>query len=617
MLQLRSILTATTLIIATQIQATTIDRVDPPSWWVGFEAPTVELLVHGQGIGLSHPALSYPGVTITDSHSLPNSNYLSVTLSISKAAQPGVLPIDFSLNGHIVNHVDYSLEARRADRRSQRGFDAHDVVYLIMPDRFANGSRDNDAAEGTRDHTDRNDPDARHGGDLQGLINHLDYFDDMGYTQLWLTPVLENNMPGYSYHGYSITDHYKVDPRFGSNEDYRALADAARLRGIGLIEDVVLNHIGLDHWWMKDLPDQDWLSNRGEYAPTNHLHKSQIDIHAAPSDRQRFIDGWFDRSMPDLHPASPSLGNYLVQNAIWWIEYAGLSGLRIDTYPYTDKRYTADYCRRVLVEYPQLNIVGEEAPGRSDPVIISYWQAGRVNRDGYESTLPTLMDFPLRDALISALNSRTWSDGGLREIYEVLADDVIYADPSRLLFFGDNHDSDRLFKLLNHNDASYRMAMAFVATVRGIPQVTWGSEFEWSNERPGDGVKRLDFPGGFAGDTASAFTGAGLDAKSWETMNYLRTLFRWRRQSKVVQEGAFRHYAPENDVYVYFRTLGTQHVMVVMNNNNSIQTLSLDRFRETIGDAKSAVDPITKDVVALGETLKLDPKSALILEITP
>jgi glycosidase len=227
------------------------------------------------------------------------------------------------------------------------------------------------------------------------------------------------------------------------------------------------------------------------------------------------------------------------------------------------------------------------------------------------------MDFPLRDALISALNSRTWSDGGLREIYEVLADDVIYADPSHLLFFGDNHDTDRLFKLLNHNDAAYRMAMAFVATVRGIPQVTWGSEFEWSNEKPGDGVKRLDFPGGFAGDTANAFTGAGLDAKSWETMNYLRTLFRWRRQSRVVQEGAFRHYAPENDVYVYFRTLGTQHVMVVMNNNNSIKTLPLDRFRETLGDAKTAVDPITKDVVALGETLKLDPKSALILEIAP
>jgi glycosidase len=306
-----------------------------------------------------------------------------------------------------------------------------------------------------------------------------------------------------------------------------------------------------------------------------------------------------------------------VQNAIWWIEYAGLSGVRIDTYPYTDKNYTADYCRRILREYPHLNIVGEEAPGVSDPVLISYWQAGRTNRDGYESTLPTLMDFPLRDAMIEALLPHPEGSNRMRRIYDVLADDVIYADPARLLVLADNHDTDRIFHTLRHDDAAFRMAMAFVATVRGIPQVTYGTEFEWSNEGPGDGPKRLDFPGGFPGDTASGFTGQGLDGHAWETRDYLRTLFTWRRTSKAVQEGSYLHYVPENDVYVYFRLAETERVMVILNNNRSVAELPLSRFRETIGNAHSAVDPVSHAIVVLGDSIKLEPQSALILELRP
>jgi glycosidase len=318
--------------------------------------------------------------------------------------------------------------------------------------------------------------------------------------------------------------------------------------------------------------------------------------------------------MPDLHPVSPSLGNYLVQNAIWWIEYAGLSGLRIDTYPYTDKTYTADYCRRVLREFPHLNIVGEEAPGLSDPVIISYWQAGRTNRDGYESTLPTLMDFPLRDAMLTALN-HPGDYTGLRQVYEVLADDVIYADPMRLLVLGDNHDTDRLFHLVNHDEAALRMAMAFVATVRGIPQITYGTEFAWSNETPGDGAKRLDFPGGFAGDTVSGFSGQGLDAQSKDRIDYLKRLFQFRKSSPALQEGTFRHYVPEHDVYVYFRQKGTETVMIVMNNQSSEQSLELARFRETIGSSSKATDVMTGKAVDLNDHLTLAPRTALILEI--
>jgi neopullulanase len=617
MTRLRAWIPAISLIVAATATANPIERIDPPSWWVGFEAPTVELLIHGDSAGSLTPSVHYPGVTVSDAHALPNGHYLSLTLAIAKDAEPGRVPIDFSNDSGVVAHVDYPLEARREGSRDRRGFDSHDTVYLIMPDRFANGDPSNDAAPGTRDHTDRNDPNARHGGDLKGITAHLDWLADMGYTQLWLTPVLENDMPTYSYHGYSITDHYKVDPRFGSNEDYRALADAARQHGIGLVEDVVINHIGLNHWWMKDLPDPEWLSNHGVFERSNHYHKSMIDIHAAPSERQRFIDGWFDSSMPDLHPVATSLGNYLIENAIWWIEYAGLSGVRIDTYPYTDKTYTAEYCRRILAEYPHLNIVGEEAPGKSDPVIISYWQAGRVNQDGYVSTLPTLMDFPVRDAMIDALLPHPESSNRIREIYEVLADDVIYGDPNKLLVMADNHDTDRIFHTLKHDDRTFRMAMAFIATVRGIPQVTYGTEFEWTNEQPGDGYKRLDFPGGFAGDTANAFTGEDLDARSWETMNYLRTLFRWRSGSKPVQDGTFRHYVPEHDVYVYFRQAGTETVMVVLNNNTTTTDLPLARYRETMGSVHSAVDPISHDIVSLGDSLKLEPKSALILELQP
>jgi len=613
----RTFFLLTSLLSAALAQASPIDRVDPPSWWVGFEAPTVELLVHGDSVGKLHPAVQYPGVTIQESHALPNPNYLSITLNIAKSTAQGDVPIEFTSDGTTVAHIAYRLEQRSAGSRDRRGYDAHDTVYLIMPDRFANGSRANDTAPGTRDHVNRADPDARHGGDLKGIEDHLDFLADMGYTQLWLTPVLENDMPDTTYHGYAITDHYKVDPRFGSNDDYRSLAKTAQQHGIGLIEDVVLNHIGLDHWWMKDLPDPDWLSNKGKVVATNHWHKTQIDIHAAPSDRQQFIDGWFAPSMPDLHPASPSLGNYLIENTIWWIEYAGLSGIRIDTYPYTDKYYTAEYCRRILAEYPHLNIVGEEAPGRSDPVIISYWQSGRTNRDGYVSTLPTLMDFPLRDAMLSALTHPGGGERGLREIYEVLAEDVIYADPARLLVLGDNHDTDRLYTLLHHDDRTYRMAMAFLATVRGIPQITYGSEFAWSNEKRGDGYKRLDFPGGFTGDRSNAFDGKGLDRHSAETMKYLRDLFRWRRNSTAAQEGAFLHYAPINDVYVYFRTAGADRVMVILNNNDRTTALPLTRFRETLGAQHSARNALTREAVTLDETLTLAAKSALILELQP
>jgi glycosidase len=590
-----------------------IDHVDPPNWWVGFRAPTVQLLVHGEGIATTTPALAYPGVRITEVGHGASPNYLYVTLAIDTTAAPGHLPLDFRRDDTTVAHLEYPLEQRRAGSAARHGFDAADVMLLVMPDRFANGDPSNDQAPGTHDRFNRRAGFDRHGGDLAGLRQHLDYLAGMGYTQLWLTPVVENAQPEFSYHGYSITDHYRVDPRYGSNEDLKALSGEARQHGIGIVADLVLNHVGSGHWWMKDLPDPAWLS-AGPEVRTNNAHKSVQDVHAAEADRRQFIDGWFDSRMPDLHPMYAPLGNYLVQNAIWWVEYADLSGLRVDTLPYTDKRYVADFMQRVMAEYPDLNIVGEES--NDDPAIPAYWQRGHRNADGFDSHLPSVMDFPTRRALLDALKAPTSQHDALMKVYESVADDFLYPDPQRLLVFADNHDTDRIYTELGRDDALWRIAMAFVATTRGIPQILYGTETLMANDRLGDdGDRRRDFPGGWAGDRTNAFTGQGLSPRAAAAQSYLRTLLTWRRHSNAVRSGTLTHYMPAGDVYVYFRAAGDERVMVVLNRNSVATTLDLARFRDDLHGARGARDVIGGRHVALGTTLLLPARSATVLDL--
>ena len=603
----------TALALSDAAAASPIDRIDPPSWWIGFENPELTLLIHGRGVGELTPTVRYPGVRLISATPLENPNYLALKLIVEPSALPGSIPIKFTRQGAAVAEYAYPLKQRRAGSRDRKGFDEGDVIYLVMPDRFANGDPTNDHPAGTLDRVDRAARGARHGGDLAGVAQHLDYLQAMGFTQLWMTPVLENAQPQYSYHGYSITDHYRVDPRYGTNEDLRALSAAARERGIGLVGDVVVNHIGSGHWWMRDPPSPTWINGDGS-SRTNHAHTSVQDPHAAEIDRQRFTRGWFSPTMPDLNTTNPWLATYLIENALWWIEYADLSGLRMDTYSYSDKRFMADFTGRVMAEYPQFNIVGEE--WRNDPAMTSYWQRGKQNVDGYASQLPSLMDFPVMSALLAALTEPETGQTGLTSLYEKLGDDFLYPNPSNLIVFADNHDTERLFTLVGHDYSLWRIAVTVVATTRGIPEFTYGTEILMANTPPrDDGDIRRDFPGGWVGDAIDAFTGQGLGAEPRAAQAYVRALLNWRKSSRAARFGNLKQYAPDNGVYVYFRHLGTDSVMVAVNKGAEPAHLDLARFRESLARGAPARDAITGAAVTLLDELTLEPRSVRVLEI--
>jgi len=593
-----------------------IERLDPPSWWVGFEDPALEILVHGPGVAGLEASVDYPGVRLASATRLESPNYLVLKLVIDPTTRPGAVPIRFKRDGRLVAERRYPLAARRAGSRERLGFDPHDVIYLVMPDRFANGDPANDHPPGTLDIVDRQQHGARHGGDLAGIAAHLDYVAQMGFTQLWLTPVLENAQPKYSYHGYAITDHYRIDPRYGSNEDYAHLSAAARAHGIGLIADIVVNHIGSKHWWMSDLPSRDWINGDASAQRTNHAHSSIMDPHAAQADREQFTRGWFDSMMPDLNTTNAHLASYLIEHALWWIEYADLSGLRMDTYSYSDKQFMADFTGRVMREYPRLNIVGEE--WRYDPATVAYWQAGHANWDGYRSNLPALMDFPVGFALLGALNNSESWQSGLSHLYEVIGDDFLYANPNNLVVFSDNHDTDRVFTTLGRNYALWRMAMVFVATMRGIPEYTYGTELLMANDPPkDDGDVRRDFPGGWPGDAVDAFSGRGLEPAAATAQQFLRTLLNWRKTSPAVHWGEFKHYQPQDGAYVYFRQLGGETVMVVLNKADKPASLDLTRFRESLKRGVDGRDVLSGQHVHLDDRLTVEAHGVALIDIRP
>jgi len=424
---LTTLLLVLVLVSSQLFAAPVIERIEPRSWWVGMKDERLQLLVHGEGVAGLEPSLRHPGVALEGVERVANGNYLFLNLRISPQAPPGKMEIEFRRGGRKVATHAYPLLARVAGSADRRGFGPGDVIYLVMPDRYANGDPANDTMRGMGDTVDRSRPLARHGGDLRGITDRLDYIADMGFTQLWLNPALENNQPEESYHGYAITDFYRVDPRLGTNESYRQLAEEARRRGIGLIMDVVLNHSGSNHWWRHDPPSDDWFNEAGKSIPVLHVHEVLQDIHAAEADRRALTDAWFVPTMPDLNQRNRLLATYLVQNSIWWVEYAGLTGLRVDTYPYSDRGFLTEWSRRLTEEYPRLGIVGEEWVG--SPQLLAYWQRGGKPHDGYVSYLPTLFDFPLQDAMVRGLVEPEGPGTGLRRIYRSLAADSLYPDP--------------------------------------------------------------------------------------------------------------------------------------------------------------------------------------------
>jgi neopullulanase len=593
-------------------------HLEPSNWWVGMKNPDLQLLVHAEGVGSMTPTIKYSGVSIRKIHPADSPNYLFIDLRIAPGARPGTFPIAFQKAGKTVYTQNYTLLARNPGSAQRKGFNSSDVICLITPDRFANGNPSNDRSPDMLENKiDRKFEGGRHGGDIRGIINSLDYLADLGYTALWSTPLLENNMPSYSYHGYAITDHYKVDPRFGLLDDYKELADKARAKGMKLIFDGVVNHCGSNHWWMKDMPFRDWINYPDQYTPTNHRRTINEDPYASRFDADLQHKGWFDTSMPDMNGRNPFMARYLIQNSIWWIETLGLGGIRQDTYCYSDKGFLEKWSCGIMEEYPDFNIVGEE--WSYNPLITSYWQQGKKTHNGNRSCLKTVMDFPLQQALIQALKEPENSDfsKGFTRLYEGLANDFVYADPQNILVFGDNHDMDRLFTQLNGDAALTRMALGYLMTIRGIPQVYYGTEVLLDNaQAPNNhGFIRADFPGGWPGDAVSAFSGEGLSDAQRSTQKYFKQLLNWRKTASAIHQGKTLHFAPHNGAYVYFRYTPQQMIMVVMNKDDKPARLNSKRYAEILSGKTRAREVLSGEEQDISNAIIAAPKSTMILEL--
>ena len=589
-----------------------IDRLEPPFWWTGFEHTELQLLVKGDDLAEYTPSVAAPGISVSRVERGDSPNYLFVYLDIA-AASPGEFDIVFEKDGERVART-YELRAREAGRVGT--YDSSDVMYLITPDRFANGDPANDNVEDYDDRLDREDDYGRHGGDIEGMRQHLDYIADMGFTQIWVNPVLENAMQKSSYHGYATTDFYKVDPRFGSNESYRAFVDEARDKGIGIIKDLIVNHAGSEHWWMDDLPTTTWLNVPDTRSRSTHARTTNQDPYASEYDKAGHADGWFADTMPDLNQRDPLFADSLIQNAIWWTEYAGLSGIRQDTYPYPDKHFMTEWTRRIMQEYPDFNIVGEE--WSPSPNVTSYWQRGKQNPDGYVSYLPGVFDFPLQIALHKVLTDDEPPWGSIwTPVYELLGHDYLYPEPMNLVIMPDNHDMSRIFTQVDEDENLWRIAMVFYATMRGIPQLYYGTEIQMSH--PGTdshGAIREEFPGGWDDHDSNAFTGEGLSDQESAAQEFTRKLLNWRKQKDVIHNGKLMQFTPLGNVYAYFRYDDDETVMVVFNLDDDEIDLELARFAERLQGATRAHDVLGDTAVELGDTLELAPRSALLLEIS-
>lgn len=591
-----------------------IDRIEPPNWWAGMQSQQLELMLHAPGIADWTPSLRHPGIQLLGTYKSDNPNYLWLQLQISPQARPGWLNVQLH-KGKEILHVRYELQARAPNSAQREGFTSADVVLNLMPDRFANGDPSNDNLPGFGDPANRQSPQGRHGGDIAGIMQHLDHIADMGYTTIWPTPLIENRQPTHSYHGYASTDNYRIDLRYGSNEDYRRMVQAARQKGLKVIQDIVPNHIGDHHWWMRDLPAHDWLSNHNQYIQTNHARTTVSDPYASALDRQGFTGGWFTRTMPDLNPRNPRVANYLIQNAIWWAEYSGIAGFRVDTYGYSDAAFINEWTHRIRQEYPRLGIVGEE--WTDNPAVQSYWARGRTQANGYRSHLPSVMDFVLQGQLIKAFAEPESWNAGFRRLYESLVNDQLIQNPEDLMLFDGNHDTPRLFSVLGEDPALTRMALAYVLTMKRTPQLYYGTEVLMTSPRKQDDFDgfRVDFPGGWAGDPVNAFTGEGLSVTQKEHQQWLQKLLNWRKRQDVIHHGKLMHFLPDNGTYVLVRYNKQTRVMVAFNKNDTESTLDTTRFREVLPAQAQARDVITGRPVSWDGKLKLPPRSVTLLQV--
>lgn len=594
-------------------QGSIIKKTAPEFWWAGMKNPELQILLYGEQISNADVTLTGKGVILKEVVKQENPNYLLLYLDLTEAdAQTLTIRLK---QGKKLTEIPYELKARVRKGEDIKGFTAEDVLYLIMPDRFANGNQENDIIKGMKESaTDRNNLYARHGGDLQGIANHLTYISDLGATAIWLNPTQENDMKEGSYHGYAITDYYQIDRRFGTNQEFKELVKQAHSQGLKVVMDMIFNHCGNENYLFADKPSKEWFNFSSNYVQTSFKTANVMDIHASNYERRIATDGWFASVMPDFNQRNRHVARYLIQNSIWWIEYAGINGIRQDTHPYADFDFMSQWCKEVNEEYPYFNIVGET--WLNSNVQIAYWQKDSKIAAPKNSYLPTVMDFPLQGLMNQAFDEETgeWG-GGLYRLYDYLSQDLVYANPMGLLTFLDNHDTSRFAADEDkaNNLTRYKQALAFMLTTRGIPQIYYGTEILMSgNKGNGDGALRRDFPGGWKGDEINAFSEKGRTALQNEAFNYTRKLLQWRKGNLAVTKGNMKHFSIRQGVYVYQREYNGQSVVVFMNGTNSSQELELTPYREVL-PSDSSTDLLSEKTIKLTDKLSLNPRETLIL----
>lgn len=588
--------------------------VEPPFWWEDMVYNKLEILIYGNNISGLEPVINSSGVVLNNVTRTGNPNYLFLDVEIKKGTSKG---FDIKLNktsGNTAYTYWYELKKRKENSAARQGFNSSDAIYLILPDRFANGDPLNDSVPGMHEKNNRDKSLGRHGGDIKGITNHLDYISQLGFTALWLNPVLENNQFSSTYHGYAITDFYKVDARLGTNSDYIDFVAQCHNKNLKVIMDMVFNHSGTNNILVKDPPSADWFNQWPEFTRPNYKGEVISDPYASDFDRIKMSNGWFDRTMADFNQKNPHVLKYLTQNSIWWIENADLDGIRMDTYPYPDELAMSNWAKAVMEEYPNFNIVGEA--WLTLPSHTAYWQEGSKLSANLNSHLRSITDFPLYYAAIAAFNENDgWTEGWSR-FYYILSQDFLYPDPQDLLIFPDNHDIERFATSIKGDIGKYKLAMAFFATTRGIPQFYYGTELMMESTPYFDhGSYRRDYPGGWEGDTINAFTGEGLNQKQVEARNYLQKLLLWRKNKEVIHTGKLKHFLPADNVYVYCRYNSVESVLIILNKNSQKTTLDLSRYAECIANYKTGFDIISGREILLTSPIELSPMTPLILEL--
>ncbi len=608
----RTFITCLFLVVSIQLSAQNVilNRIEPPNWWIGMENTELQLLVYGENISQTKPSINYEGISINSISILENENYLFINLSIAETTKEGSFDIVFKTNTSKELRYNYELKTKRNRGNTTQTIDGSDVMYLITPDRFSNGNPANDSTDDTLEKANLSNQDGRHGGDIEGIINHLDYIEALGVTTLWLNPFLENDQPKYSYHGYGISNFYKTDSRFGSNKDFKSLVDLSHQKGMKVIMDQVFNHCGSGHWWMNDLPSKDWLNQWDTFTRSNFTNIAASDPHASKSDYDLFTKGWFDTNLPDLNLENPFLATYMIQNSIWWVEYAQLDGIRMDTYPYPDKKVMAKWIETINTEYPNFYIVAETWEAKASS--LSYWNSIGAKNDGYISPVNSVCDYPLYYAMLKAFGE----ENNIYKIYETLAEDFVYGDAYNNKIFNGNHDVGRLFTLLNNDIDKLKLSMAFILTTRGIPQLYYGDELVFEGDKP-DGQLRKDFPGGWKSDKRNAFTEKGRTTQENSMHKYVSTILNWRKNATEIHSGKLTHFQPIDNIYVYFRHKNEEKTMVIINNNSkAINKFSLERFKESIEGYSNGTDIITNTYFSSLKSIDLKANSAFIIKLS-